>query len=154
MSMKKHTPKLIGFYAIGATAILLAVFFLLIISGAGTYRNIVEGQAKNNRDRILLSYVLSNIKAGDAEGAVRVYEADGIPVVAVEEEGSGYGIRIYQYEGKLMGDYGKLDQALNPKGAPAIGDAETFLVENLGNGTYKVTTDVGRAFFHVRSGTD
>ncbi len=152
--MRKNAPQIIGFYTIGAASILFAVFFLLVISGANAYRSIVAVQEKNNRDRILLSYVLANVNAGDAEDAVRVYEVDKAPVVSVEEENSGYGIRIYQYGGKLVGDYGKLDQALNPENALAIGETETFFVENLGNGTYRVTTDAGNAFFHIRSKTD
>lgn len=154
MNKKQKTSPIIGFYTMGVAGIIFAVFFLLAISGTGAYRSIVAGQEKNNRDRILLSYVLASVKAGDAKEAVHVYEVDGAPVVSVEEEDSGYGIRIYQYEGKLVGDYGKLDQALNPKDALAVGETETFQVENLGNGTYKVTTDAGNTFFHIKSATD
>lgn len=143
-----------GFYAMGMAGVIMAVFFLLVIFGAGTYRGTVAGQEKNNRDRALISYVLTTVKSGDAEGAVRVYKVDGASVVAVEEGGSGYGIRIYQHEGKLMGDYGQLDGTLNPKGALAIGETEIFQVEAVGNDIYRVTTDAGRALFRVRSGMD
>ncbi len=143
----------VRFFTMGVAAVILAVFFLLIILGATAYCGTVAGQEKNNSDRALVSYVLTNVRAGDAKGAVRVYTVNGAPVVAVEEEGSGYGIRIYQYEGKLMGDYGRLDGALNPKTALAIGETKIFRVESLGDDIYRVTTDAGRALFHVRSGT-
>lgn len=141
-----------GFYTMGVAGVILAIFFLLVLSGARTYRGTVAGREKNNQDRALLSYLQANVKAGDAEGAVRVYEADGAPVVAVEEGDSGYGIRIYQHEGKLVGDYGRLDWELNPEGALVIGETERFQVEDLGNATYAVDTDAGRTLFHLRSG--
>lgn len=150
MEQSKHAHLI----AMGAAGVILAVFFLLVMSGARTYRAAVAGQVKNSGDRALRSYVMSYIKSGDAEGAVRVYDVDGAPVVAVEEAGSGYGIRIYQREGKLLGDYGGMDSALNPKRALVIGDTEKFQVEELENDTYAVTTDVGRTLFHVRSGMD
>lgn len=152
--MKQTSHQTTGFYTVIAAGIIFAVFFLLILSGTSTYRRIVARQEKNNRDRILLSYVLANVKSGDVDGAVRIYTENDTPVVAVEEGDSGYGIRIYQHEGKLMGDYGKLDQALNPKDALAIGETETFRVEDLGNKTYRVTTDAGSAFFHIKSKMD
>lgn len=149
--MKQSNHAAMVFYAMGVAGIMMAVFFLLVIAGAGTYRSTVAGQAKNNRDRALVSYVLAAVKSGDAAGAVRVYDADGTPVVAVEEADSGYGVRIYQYGGKLLGDYGRLDWELNPGDALVIGETETFRVEDLGDATYRVTTDAGRALFHLRS---
>ncbi len=149
--MKRNHHSAMVFYAMGVAGIIMAVFFLLVVAGAGTYRSTVAGQAKNNRDRALISYVLAAVKSGDAAGAVRVYDADGVPVVAVEEADSGYGVRIYQYGGKLLGDYGRLDWELNPEDALVVGETEKFRVEDLGNDTYRVTTDAGRALFHLRS---
>lgn len=154
MHRKQSVSPAMGIYMMGVAGVILAVFFLLVISGAGIYRKAVERREQNNYDRALLSYVLANVKAGDAQGAVQVYEADGAPVVAVEEGNSGYGVRIYQYEGKLMGDYGRLDWELNPSEALAIGETKKFQIEDLGHDTYRVTTDAGRALFHVRSGAE
>lgn len=152
--MKQNNHRMMGFYTMSVTSIILAVFFLLVISGASAYSSIVVGQEKNNRDRVLLSYILTTVKAGDAKGAVRVYKVEGRPILEVEDGGSGCGVRIYQYNGKIIGDYGKLDQALNPKDALTVGVTKIFRTEDLGNGAYIVTTDAGRVFFHVRSNAD
>lgn len=152
--MKQGGRPVRDFYAMGAAGVMMAVFFLLVISGAVTYRGTVARQEKNNRGRALLSYVMTTVKSGDAEGAVRVYMVDGAPVLSVEEGDSGYGVRIYLHEGKLVGDYGYLDWALNPNGALEVGETEVFQVENLGNDIYRVTTDAGRAVFHVITGAD
>ena len=152
--MKQNNHRMMEFYTMSVTGIILAAFFLLVISGAGAYRSIVTGQEKNNRDGTLLSYILTTVKAGDAEGAVRVYTIDGLPVVEVEDGDSRCGVRIYQYDGKLIGDYGRLDQELNPEDALTVGETEIFQVEDLKNGAYSVTTDAGRVFFHVRSNAD
>lgn len=149
--MKQDSRPMTGFYTMGVAGVILAVFLLLVLSGARTYRGVVEGQEENNRDRALLSYILASVKSGDAKGAVRISYVDGAPVVSVEDGNSGYGIRIYQREGKLMGNYGRLDQEPDPGEALVVGKTETFQVEDLGNATYVVTTDAGRALFHVRS---
>ena len=152
--MKRNNHRMMEFYTMSVTGIILAAFFLLVISGASAYRSIVTGQEKNNRDRALLSYILTTVKAGDAKGAVHVYTIDGLPILEVEDGDSGCGVRIYQYDGKLFGDYGKLDQGLNPEDALAVGETEIFQIEDLKNGVYLVTTDAGRVFFHVRSNAE
>ncbi len=149
--MRQNNHPLMGFYAMGVAGIILAGFFLLVISGARAYRSTVFGREQNNRDRTLLSYISASVRAGDAEDAVTVYDKNGLQVLAVEEEGSGYGMRIYQYEGKLVGDYGGLDWDLSPEDALVVGETEVFLIEDLGNGTCRVTTDAGSVLFHVRS---
>lgn len=140
------------FYAVGIAGIILAIFFFAVVFGAGIYRSTVSGQEKNNGDRALNSYVLTNIKSGDAQGAVSIYDVDGNPVIAVEDGDSGYGIRIYQNDGRLAGDYGQLDKALNPAKAMMIGETKVFRVEALENNLYKVTTDAGSSLFYLRSG--
>ncbi len=142
----------VGFYTMGVACLFLTVFFLTVVFGAQTYRKIVAGQTGNNETRALLSYLTTCMKANDTEGAVRIYQEEGISVLSIADGSSGYGLRIYQYEGSLLEDYGKLDSALNPAAAQVIGETEVFRAEEVAPDTYAVTTDEGKVLFRSRCG--
>lgn len=150
--MKRDSGSAVGFYTMGVACLFLAVFFLTVVFGAQTYRKIVAGQTGNNETRALLSYLTTCLKSNDTEGAVRIYEEEGRLVLSIADGGSGYGLRLYRYEGSLLEDYGKLESALNPSAAQVIGETEVFLAEEVDEHTYAVTTDEGRVVFHSRCG--
>lgn len=150
--MKKSGSSPVGFYTMGVACLFLAVFFLTVIFGAQTYRSIVAGQTGNNESRAILSYLTTCMKAYDTEGAVEVYEEGGVTVLSIADGDSGYGLRIYQYQGALLEEYGKLGEELYPEAAQVIGETETFRVEEVAERTYAVTTDGGRVLFHARCG--
>ncbi len=150
--MKKSVSSPVGFYTMGVACLFLAVFFLTVIFGARTYRSIVTGQTENNETRALLSYLTTCMKANDTEGAVEVYEEDGVTVLSIADGDSGYGLRIYQYQGDLLEEYGKLGEALYPGAAQVIGETAVFRVEKVAENTCAVTTDEGRVLFHARCG--
>lgn len=149
--MKRNAGSSVGFFAIAVAGLFLAVFFLTIVFGAQSYRNIVVNQTENNRSRALLSYLTVCAKANDIEGAVEIAYEHGMPVLVITGDDTGYCLRIYQHDGCLMEDYGRADTGLNPSAAQIIGETEKFLVEEVAENTYAVTTDAGRVLFHVRS---
>lgn len=150
--MKKSAGSPVGFYAMGVACLFLAAFLLTVIFGARTYRGIVAGQAEHNEARAILSYLSTCARSLDREGAVAVYEEDGMTVLSIADRGSGYGLRIYLHEGSLVEEYGQLGTALVPESAQVIGHSSLFQVEETGERTYAVTTDGGRVFFHSRCG--
>ena len=92
------------------------------------------------------------MRTNDTEGAVEVYEEDGITVLAIADGGSGYGFRIYQYQGVLLEEYGRMGDELYPEDAQVIGETAVFQVEEVAERTYAVTTDGGRVLFRARCG--
>lgn len=155
--MKKNNGSPITLYTMGVAALFLAGFFLLVVFGARTYRQVAAGQEKNNQARALLSYLSTCVKSGDRAGAIRVQagpgEADS-PMLVVADKNTGYGIRIYLQEGSLLEEYGPLDTAPDSSAAQEIGKTEIFQVEELSEGTFAVTTDAGRTLFSVRGQSD
>ena len=141
--MKKSGGSPVGFYTMGVACLCLAVFFLTVVFGARTYRGIVAAQAENDADRAVLSYLTTCMKANDT---------DGITVLSIADGGSGYGLRIYQYQGALLEEYGKLGEELRPGDAQVIGETAVFRVEEVAERTYAVTTDGGRVLFRARCG--
>ena len=152
--MKRKGSSTTGFFTMGVACLFLAVFFLTVIFGARTYRDIVREQAENNRTRTLLSYFSTCMRNHDTAGAVRIYEEDGRTVLSIADGDSGYGLRLYQYEGCLVEDYGQLEAALNPAAAQVIGETENFWVEKADENTYTVTTDEGKVLLRARSAAE
>lgn len=150
--MGRDNKSPVTFITMGIAGLFLAGFFLLVIFGAQTYRGIVEGQTRNNHTRELLGYLATCARANDSQGAVRILDNGGRPVLVIADGSSGYALRIYQHEGVLLEDYGQLESAIEPEGAMVIGETEVFQVEEWQEGIFAVTTDAGVVLFYSRSG--
>lgn len=149
--MKEKSGSLVSIFTMGVAGLFLAGFFLLVVFGAQAYRGIAAGQAKDNQTRALLSYLSTCVKTGDTKGAVSLLDVDGSPALLVADGDSGYGIYIYQREGRLLEEYAQVGGGIDPSSAQVIGDTDVFQVEEQKEGTFLITTDAGRVLFHVRS---
>lgn len=149
--MKRTKRSYLGLYAIGVSALFLAGFFLLVIFGAHTYRGLVSAQAENNKDRALLSYFATCIGSNDQNGAVYIHDSEYGQVLEIPDGDSGYGLRIYCYDGKLMEAYASLTADLVPEEDIAIGQTQVFQAEMLENGMIRITTDAGSTLVRLRS---
>ena len=147
----RRESSLSGIYTMAVAGVFLAGFFLTVIFGAQTYREIADGQNRNNEARALLSYISTCVRMNDTAGAVSVSQVEGEPVLVIADGQSGYAIRIYRYGDSLVEDYGEAAGALYPDMAQVIGETEEFRIEELGGQTYAVITDAGRVLFGLRS---
>ena len=149
---KKEGRSLIGLYTIGITAVFMGGFFFLVILGARSYKNTVDSQNANSSSRALLAYISTSMKANDTEGSVEINDSDLGKVLVLADGSSGYGLRIYRYEGNLVEDFGRLGYSLVPDEAQIIGETAVFDVQEVSENTYMVTTDAGSVTLHMRSG--
>ena len=147
----RRESSLSGIYTMAVAGVFLAGFFLTVIFGAQTYREIADGQNRNNEARALLSYISTCVRMNDTAGAVPVSQVEGEPVLVIADGQSGYAIRIYRYGDSLVEDYGEAAGALYPDMAQVIGETEEFRIEELGDQTYAIITDAGRVLFGLRS---
>ena len=106
------------------------------------------------RSRALLSYFSTTVKGYDTAGAVSVRDSDYGQVLVIEDGGSGYGLRIYQYQGSLVEDYASLASALSPEEAQVIGETATFALCFQRDDLLSSETDVGNVLRHLRSEGD
>lgn len=152
--MKKQSQPQ-AFFTLGIAGLFLAGFFLLITFGAATYRQAVEGQAQNNRMRVLLNYISTCLRANDHADALTVEPQgrDGVegPVLDISDRDSGYALRIYQWQGRLVEDYAPADSPLQPQQAQVLGETRVFQVVEE-HGVPYIVTDEGRAPLRLRSG--
>lgn len=147
----RRESSLSGIYTMAVAGVFLAGFFLTVIFGAQTYREIADGQNRNNEARALLSYISTCVRMNDTAGAVSVSQVEGEPVLVIADGQSGYAIRIYRYGDSLVEDYGEAAGALYPDMAQVIGETEEFRIEELGDQTYAIITYAGRVLFGLRS---
>ena len=136
-----------GLFIIGITAFFLGCFMLLIVFGVGVYRNVVEMQNQTNSLRSLSSYLLTVSKVG--ETGISVEEGAYGKMQVIEDGDTGYGNRIYVYEGELLEDFGKIGGKLYPDAAIRIAETEVFTIEELKNDLLKITTSAGSVYIHM-----
>ncbi|MBQ2659035.1 MAG: DUF4860 domain-containing protein [Erysipelotrichaceae bacterium] len=136
-----------GLFIIGITAFFLGCFMLLIVFGVGVYRNVVEMQNQTNELRSLSSYLLTVSKVGEA--GISVEEGAYGKMLVIEDGDTGYGNRIYVYEGELLEDFGKINGKLYPDAAIKIAETDVFTIEELENDLLKITTSAGSVYIHM-----
>ena len=151
MTVRRSSGSFLGLYTIGVAALFLAGFFLLVVFGAQSYRNIVSVQSENNQNRELLGYFATCIGANDVRAGVYISESEYGPVLEIPDGESGYGIRIYCTEGELKETYASLGAILRPEQDASIGKTETFLPEFVEEDLLRVSTDAGSILIHLRS---
>ena len=149
MKTEKRSP--LGYYMIGIAALFLAGFLLLVVYGSQSYRNTVAGQNDNMQSRALLSYLATTVKANDSAGAVTVRDSVYGPVLSVADGSSGYAVRVYQSDGRLLEDYAAIDAELHPETAQEIGETMLFEIEQPAADLLLLRTDAGRVLLHIRS---
>ena len=150
--MKREGSSPLGLYTIGIAALFLAGFFLLVVFGAGSYRNTVSGQNDNMDSRALLSYLATTVKGHDSAGALSVLEGAEGSILVLADGDTGYALRIYRSGGILMEDYAPLDAELRPGEAQSIGATALFTVERQGSDLLRLTIDAGQILLRLRSG--
>ena len=143
-----------GFFMIGIAAVLIASILLLVVFGAHSFRGTAAGQDENNNARALGSYLSTVARYNDSAGAFSLSDDPTYGQVLLLADGSsGYGLHIYQYEGKLMEDYASLESSPVPERSQVIAETGIFEVQKSGN-LFEIYTDAGRVLLHQRSGGD
>ena len=82
----RRESSLSGIYTMAVAGVFLAGFFLTVIFGAQTYREIADGQNRNNEARALLSYISTCVRMNDTAGAVSVSQVEGEAVLTARAD--------------------------------------------------------------------
>lgn len=148
--MRRENGSLLGLYTIGIAMLFLAGFFMLVVFGAQSYRNTVAVQNDNMESRAMLSYLSTTIKGYDSSDAVLLRDTPYGQMLVIADGDSGYGLKIYCYEGNLIEEYTSLAAELSPERAQTIGQTDLFRVE-IDDDLVRVETDAGRVMVRLRS---
>ena len=144
MEQQEKSP--LGLYTIGIAALFLGGFMLLVVFGAVTYQKTVAYQEANNRTRALLSYFVTSVQSN---GKVTLEEGTEGQVLVIADGTTGYGMHIYQHDGKLLEEYKEIHAELNVKNASVIGETNIFQIEKIEDDALGIYTDAGNIIIHI-----
>lgn len=118
--------------AIRLLPVLLIVLFsilslMLVLSGAGVYKNIVASTRRNNEVRASLSYVSNKVRTADSS-TIRLEKRNNIPVLLFTEtiENTVYETMIYLYDGSLCEMFSRQGRTFHPENGTKITKVSSF----------------------------
>ena len=110
--------------AIRLLPVLLILLFsmlslMLVLSGAGVYKNTVENTRRNNEVRASLSYVSNKVRSADSS-TIRIEQRNNISVLLFTEsiEDTVYETMIYVYDGSLREMFSRQGRTFHPEIVP------------------------------------
>ncbi len=114
--MKRRTVvnQMDGLIALLLFGVFAACVLMVLLSGAGAYKRLVDRDDAAYNSRTCTQYIAARVRQADREGGVSVEEFGGAPALALTE-GNGYLTRVYWREGYLMELYTSADAELAPE---------------------------------------
>ena len=150
MKVKKNTNISTAIFSLGILMLFIGGFLLLVVFGAISYRNVVDSENHNYRDRELLSYLSTTIANGDYS-EIYTYEsadADSTVLVIVNED-EEHALRIYIHANNMVADYGDYEGELWPEDAIVLGNNGKLTVNEITKGLLMLETDAGQVYVKV-----
>ena len=139
------------------TAVLLAVFFVVLMTGmaAGVamYQAVANNQIDTNEARMQAGLLASNVHANDTSNALGTGNGpEGRARVLTEHDADGgaYEMRIYLYQGKIVQEYSVAGSAYTPERAQPLITSKSFDFELHGD-LLVIHTDQGSTNVALRS---
>ena len=119
--------------ALCAIYIFLAAGVALLSSSA--YQAVERASGENSQGRVALSYVISQLRAGDTVDGIRMLQyGDGIALGIADGENKDYETLLYCHDGALMEMFAERDLGLEPSAGMkivAISSIEIGMTNNL-----------------------
>ena len=137
--------------------IVFAVFALSVLMvlmlGAGVYKNISQTTQDGYDERTALSYIWTKVKSFDEEGQIYIGDFYGISALFIDEDFDGLLLRtaIYHYDGQLRELFSEPGLGLMPEDGIAIIKSEGLTFEQIDSGLIKISTAARDLFISLRS---
>ncbi len=139
------------------TVVLLAVFFVVLMTGlaAGVsmYQAVANNQIDTNNARMQAGLLASNVHANDSANAIATGngpEGRALVLSETDADGSAYEMRIYLYRGNIVQEYAVEGAAYTPERAQPLIASNAFDFELHGN-LLVIFTDQGATNITLRS---
>ena len=124
------------------TVVLCALFFLLamgiVLLGSGVYRGAVAAADENYIHRTALSYLVNQVRRGDAAGGVSLGSFGGADALYLRE--AGYVTVLYCYDGQLRELYAEEGLEFAPEDGAAVLPLASLALEG-GDGVITITAE-------------
>ena len=145
--MKSDETKRSGLSTVIVTVFFLGCFLAMILFGTGIYRDIAGGHQENSLRRSVLSYLLTISRINGSD--ITVSQGKYGTMLVIADGDTGYAVRIYQYDGRLVEDYGKPEGPLYPDAADRIAKTDRFEISEVKEDLLHVQTSEGSVYLHT-----
>jgi len=99
----------------------------VVFLSTSIYRSVEAASVDHSQDRVVLSYLMSQLRANDGAGRVEIGTfGDGDALIFTDGE---YKTKLYCYEGHLMELYALGDLNLNPESGYSIAPIQSLSIE-------------------------
>ena len=129
-------------------AVLFIVILLLVVFSAVSYQGATDGQKANDDKRAVLSFVTTAVH-NNGKGEVQPKDFAGAPGLVIQDGDTGFEQRIYMKDGKLLQEYGRSGDMVDPEHALEIGRVKEFAVDYAAEGVLRIRTDLGTSYVSI-----
>ena len=132
----------------------LSVLMVLML-GAGVYKNMNDMTRENQDERMLLSYIWTKVKAGDKAESIRIGDFYGHTALCFDEvfDDAAYSTMIYHFDGWVYELFSEVDIGLYPEDGIPIMKIDDLTFENIDYGMIKVSSGESSLLLYPRSGS-
>lgn len=135
---------------------IFAVSVLIVLMlGAGIYRNMNDISNDGRDERTALSYLWTKVKNNDTAGNVYVGDFCGLPALCIDEEddGTAYQTVVYHYDGWICELFYEVGIDFTPDSGSKILEVADLKLETLDQGLIKASCGDYTLLISPRSGT-
>ena len=138
------------------TVALMAVFFIVLMTGLATgvamYQAVANNQIDTNNARMQASLIASNVHSNDVARSIGMSQGpEGKSLVLSETiDSETYEMRIYLYQGEIVQEYSVAGSEYTPARAQPLFESSTFDFEQHGS-LLVIKTDQGATNVALRS---
>jgi len=127
---------------------------MVLMLGAGIYRNMTDISNDGRDERTALSYIWSKIKSNDNAGQIYIGDFQGLPALCIDEEIDGvtYQTAIYHYNGWIYELFYEKDIDFSPDGGQQILKIDDLKFETLDRGLIKISSGASSVLISPRCG--
>lgn len=150
--MKQKSSRITDVFALVVFGVFALCVLLVLLTGAGVYRRLVESGSKSYQDRTAVQYVATRVRQAET---VAVEDFWGCQALTLREEldGEGYITRIYCYDGYLRELFCEEAASLLPEDGEQVLEAEAFQA-SLDGELLTVQVDSREVTLYLRSGRE
>lgn len=114
--MREKKTKITSFIVLTVFCVFAMCILLVLLSGTGVYKRLVEREQIQYDDRTVAGYITTRVRQSDMAGSLRVEEFGGESALVFQEEIEGcvYETRIYSHEGYIKELFAAADMECAP----------------------------------------
>jgi len=156
MNKTIHNRRIDTIFVLIVFSIFAFSVLMVLMLGAGIYRNMTEISQEGQNERTALSYIRTKVKNYDSAGNIHIGDFCGIPALNIDEvyEDTVYRTSIYHYDGWLYEIYSDISLEFLPEDGMRISRSDHLTFAELSNGMLKVSAGDMNLLLSTRSGTE